>query len=545
MRKIQLFVIISLVTILTGCMKESDVQIPDKEIQKENVYFPIYPSLDENNVYFGAGTGSFYALDKKNGALKWEKKAVANLVNTTTVTNNGIVAYRDEASLIGVDAISGKEKWKLKDNPSYPYIASDGSLYYSGINQGTNKEMIKNIDITTGKTNWEYETVAETASQPTLVDDVLYIGGFSYIYGYNINSNEYWEYKINEEENKAFGVIQNPLVVTQNNVVFGTGGFIYAVDIKTHQLNWKYETEISNGDYYISASKGDVFLGDGDYIIAIDDAYGTVKWRFNAKGLSAPATIEEEILYFGSGNYLFAISAIDGSEIWKYKSNDTVGSKPVISDGQIYFGCFDGFFYAADIKNGQAIWKYDLNNHKVSNWRKIEEKTIPEPSVSDIVASSNSTAQTIEQPNPIETPETIEPNNEVDFKNWETYRNERFGYIFKYPKNWNLGVLSGDMSSIEITKGKEVSLSAYAGFYMEEFAKDLTNYDKIKLKNNEEAYLLITLGEEITELDLRYILDNSIEYLLGFKVSTKYYNENKEIIDAVINSYEFSKGFDG
>ena len=48
-----------------------------------------------------------------------------------------------------------------------------------------------------------------------------------------------------------------------------------------------------------------------------------------------------------------------GRLLWNFHSNQTVLTRPVVADGIVMFGCYDGFFYAHDLKTGQIKWRVE------------------------------------------------------------------------------------------------------------------------------------------------------------------------------------------
>jgi len=54
----------------------------------------------------------------------------------------------------------------------------------------------------------------------------------------------------------------------------------------------------------------------------------------------------------------------------------------------------------------------------------------------------------------VETPVQNEPENVIDTSDWKTYRNDEYGFEFKYPKDWKVEKRSGvnfDLSIVSIT----------------------------------------------------------------------------------------------
>ena len=48
--------------------------------------------------------------------------------------------------------------------------------------------------------------------------------------------------------------------------------------------------------------------------------------------------------------------------LWSFKTEDEIKSSPVVGNGIVFIGSFDGRVYALDIRNGKKIWDFNTEN---------------------------------------------------------------------------------------------------------------------------------------------------------------------------------------
>lgn len=80
---------------------------------------------------------------------------------------------------------------------------------------------------------------------------------------------------------------------------------------------------------------------------------------------------------------------------------------------------------------------------------------------------------------PSTTPTITEETNELDEAKWKTYKNQRFGFLIGYPKDWTKGEEPTDGGGITISDGNGSSINAAGGFYFEDLPPNLTDYEKV------------------------------------------------------------------
>jgi len=174
------------------------------------------------------------------------------------------------------------------------------------------------------------------------------------------------------------GGVNGGITVEKGIVYFGGGdGFIYAVNLDTGKLQWKYEvrnTLVSKPTVY----GGRAFVTTTDDTIYAFDA-GTGKWLWHYRRRSAPsASIHAASSPFVEGNdviaglsdgFLVSVGVQDGSLKWERKLHTgakftDVDAHPVMADNTLYVPAYDGSLYALKRDNGEILWRFEAGGSK-------------------------------------------------------------------------------------------------------------------------------------------------------------------------------------
>lgn len=85
-----------------------------------------------------------------------------------------------------------------------------------------------------------------------------------------------------------------------------------------------------------------------------------LKWKFKTEDVVSSPLIFDGTVYFGSwdGNF-YAVEIRTGTEKWRFKTNGSVHSRPAISSGLICFGSGDNSIYAVRFMSGKEKWKFE------------------------------------------------------------------------------------------------------------------------------------------------------------------------------------------
>ncbi|ADQ69280.1 WD40-like repeat protein [Halogeometricum borinquense DSM 11551] len=89
-------------------------------------------------------------------------------------------------------------------------------------------------------------------------------------------------------------------------------------------------------------------------------AQPSIRWSSETDGAvwSSPV-VADGMLYVGcyDGN-LYAMSSETGNLQWRYQTGDRIDGSPAVANGMVYFGSFDRNIYALDAKTGEERWIY-------------------------------------------------------------------------------------------------------------------------------------------------------------------------------------------
>ena len=87
-------------------------------------------------------------------------------------------------------------------------------------------------------------------------------------------------------------------------------------------------------------------------------------WTFTTVGwvLTEPVVVDG-VVYVGSydGN-LYALAADTGEQLWSFATDDVIRSVPSVVDGRVYFGSNHNHVYALDAATGAELWRYDTRS---------------------------------------------------------------------------------------------------------------------------------------------------------------------------------------
>jgi outer membrane protein assembly factor BamB len=271
-----------------------------------NGFVKSVPAVSNGVIYIGADDRKFYAIDAKDGTLKWmNDKSMDGYTACAGVVGNLVYAIPKDGSFYAFDASNGDVIWSTlvgKITESSPAIG-EGIIAF-----GTDGGAIVALDASTGKQKWSYDAgVSDIKSSPVIADGTIIIG-----------SND---------------------------------GSIYALTTDKGNLKWKYSTS-DNVESSPSVKNGVVYVGSKDSsFLAINATTGKLIWKFSDSGpvLSAPA-ISNDIVYFGTrNNFIYGLDANSGQRLWKNSTGlnekDYITS-PAISGNMLYAATHSGTVYA-------------------------------------------------------------------------------------------------------------------------------------------------------------------------------------------------------
>lgn len=168
-----------------------------------------------------------------------------------------------------------------------------------------------------------------------------------------------WSHVANKYDN-------NPAspVVADGVCFFACGDRVYAVDMQTGEMKWRYPVDTSLGGMVRGAPavhKGLVYFGAGDgnlYCLSADT--GTFQWAYQTRGaIRCPPVVADDVIYVGSDdNSIYAIHAGSGEAAWirPFTARDDMAVGVAVGSGMVVVACMDGYMYGVLATSGRLRW---------------------------------------------------------------------------------------------------------------------------------------------------------------------------------------------
>jgi outer membrane protein assembly factor BamB len=259
---------------------------------------------------------------------------------------------------------------------------------------------------------WSYQTGKGIFSTAVIDgDENIYIGSAdTHFYALDRNGALRWKVK-NGEIVDSSGLLDD-----KGRVYYGSGdGFLRALDTKDGHEVWRFAAaEPSTTGGYIKWFEGNVAIGPDGTLYAPNDnrhVYGLNRdtgvnkpgwpWLMNDQTWSLPAIDPQSgNLYLGN-NYIagyawmtefwrntFAISP-SGHSLWATGVQATIAASPLLANGKMFLGAFDGYLRAYDQASGNQLWQFATNDHLYASPGALSDGTIIQPSTDGTVYALN------------------------------------------------------------------------------------------------------------------------------------------------------------
>jgi outer membrane protein assembly factor BamB len=170
-----------------------------------------------------------------------------------------------------------------------------------------------------------------------------------------------WQYVANKFDNNP----ASPIVVN-GTVYFACGDRVYAVDLETGSLKWRYPREQGLGGsvkgtpaYY----KGAIYFGATDEnLYCLDAETGSFRWAYRVRGsIRCPPIIAENMIYIGADDEsLYAIEAETGERRWVFTARDDIAIGVAVGSGMVVAASMDGNVYGIAQSTGKLRWIFRL-----------------------------------------------------------------------------------------------------------------------------------------------------------------------------------------
>ncbi len=267
-------------------------------------------------VYVGADDGSFYAVDPRDGRVRWSYRAKGAIEREAEIGADSVYFATAADRVFSLDAASGKWRWQYeRETPDGFTIHGYGGprLHGSQLLVGFADGNLTSLQVATGEITWA-RSLASVSDQFVDVDSTPILEG---------------------------------------NTIYAASysGGVYGLDAKDGAVRWRLPTEgagplsLIGGRLYFAAPR------EGLHSISRE---GQILWRqglAEAGDLTAPLALGPYLIFSGSRGGLFIVDAANGEllEIFNPGQGICAGATLSTNGRMLYVLSNGGTLYALEI----------------------------------------------------------------------------------------------------------------------------------------------------------------------------------------------------
>lgn len=285
--------------------------------------------LEGDSLFVSCMDGSLLRVDAITGKVKWRAKTGGYCHSSPLVTTESVLVGSADAHLHAVSKSTGKPLWSVKTpGPVYASPAETHGIVFQPIAGG-----FLGIDLASGEVRWKTDmpssNTAFAQSVATTGGSRFFTGAWdSHVYALDLAGELLWRQPC-QERTFAFSPAISSVLAHQGSVyVAANGNGLFRFDAETGQRHWEIA---SPGDKYGHSSPKALgrrlvvgCLGDKGQVRCVDSRMGVELWCCDTG----------EVIYDGS---------------------------PAIDRDRVYIGSVPGVLNAIDLATGKLLGQYRLN----------------------------------------------------------------------------------------------------------------------------------------------------------------------------------------
>lgn len=377
--KVQILGIIALAAVFVlACSQAETPQVAtDEEPMLKWTFLAGHPigtsaAVDGDKLVVGADDGSLYALDAETGKRLWEFET-GRQIRSTPVVADGVAYFGNHGGFVhAVKVETGEELWSFKASGSITGSLAlvDGAVYF-----GTTWNDFFALETRTGNLNWQTDLKRDgrqvfNFTAPTVLGDMVFqvstivASSDSFFNALDRHTGEIvWSLAI---EGWAFDPTVSGNTAFVSTTGFTADGWLYAIDLDTHQARWVHRTaDRAQVRTSPAISEGIVLFGDGSgRLTALDSITGTEEWTFDlGSDFWTSLTVTDQLVYFVDvDGAIVAVDATEGTEQSRFQTvlggsdptdcNTPIvcgqSRSPVVHEGSVYVANPAGYLYALE-----------------------------------------------------------------------------------------------------------------------------------------------------------------------------------------------------
>lgn len=300
------------------------------------------PVLEMGRIYVATHAGVLYALRTQgHERIAWQFRAGAPLRVTPAVSEDGIYVGANDGTFYALDKLSGKVRWTYRvrnlEQRAYSFFSTaavSGRRVYVGAANGR----LYCLDAASGRLLWEAPASDWIRARPLVLGaNVIAAAMDGTVHAFDPDGKLLWRSKVGSHQ------VMADLVGDDAGVLVSTSDlFLCSLRPSDGKMQWRHsllEAAFMDGKRILA----DMIAGGADY-------------------QSSP-TVVDGVVYVGAPNrFVYAVDVASGKEIWRFETSGQVSGTPTVAEGRVYFGHQGGdkLFYAVDAKTGQLVWSKPL-----------------------------------------------------------------------------------------------------------------------------------------------------------------------------------------
>lgn len=201
------------------------------------------PVIDKETIYVGSAHGIIYALDVNSGSLKWEKNVKGHIDSAPVIKDNKIYCAvsmywerpgdKKKGIIFCMDLASRDIVWKFETPFEYNLcpLSAAGNVLLCPCNNG----ILYALDMTTGSLKWS--SYSSLKSVPAVKDKSIFIGTGKGVFALDVDSGKVvWKYAAEKSESFAmYPCIVGDVLYTASN-----SGYLYMLRLQDGKMMWKF-----------------------------------------------------------------------------------------------------------------------------------------------------------------------------------------------------------------------------------------------------------------------------------------------------------------
>ncbi len=336
--------------------------------------------------YVGSDNGRLYALNGKDGAVRWQYNAGAPVYVAAIMQN---VVYADanngtSAVAYALNASNGSVLWHYNVNDYISNLLVANGIAYIGTAATGNTPRLYALQASNGSLLWSYTAHAETPGLLTASDDMVFYAEILGIGGQSFNEHitalhssdgsVAWSLPVAANDGYSRGT---PAVSKGVIYIATNSGSVYAVSVNDGTVLWHVGRSggfeaipldisplIDNGIVFVEGKQGPG--GEKLSLFAMRAGDGTLVWSksfgFAPGPTTDPPQIAGGVIYVADGaGGLDALRETDGSLLWQHSADEVYG--PIlVADGLLLLNGGDTVL-AMRASDGGVAWRRSMNFH--------------------------------------------------------------------------------------------------------------------------------------------------------------------------------------